>query len=242
MPNCSDNVLEIANIAAQLQSAGLDLLAVIDNEALREAALPVRWPALLLVGNSGPQMWQCMPDDYRKRADPVDDYAFDTVARVLSTHLQSPGWQILFPAVARNAGAECPPLQQLGALAGWHHPSPLGTGINDHSGLWFAYRAVVGIDSAMPATGIAATKSPCLSCSEQPCVSACPVRAISYRQMPDMQACADFRLQPQSPCADRCEARLACPVVTAKQNSKAQLAHHYGRSLPSLRSWLASNK
>jgi ferredoxin len=242
MPNCRENDTEIENIAARLQSAGLDLLAVLDNRVLREAELSDSWQALLLVGNSGPQMWQCMPADYRDRRDPVDEYAFDTVTQVLSVHLQTTDWQILFPAVAENTPPECPPLQQLGALAGWHHPSPLGTGINDRSGLWFAYRAVVGISSPMPAAGMAETKSPCLSCSAQPCVSACPAEAISYQRMPDMHACATFRLQPQSPCVDRCEARLACPVATAKQYSKAQLAHHYVRSLPSLRNWLASIK
>lgn len=239
MPNCRETDTKIRAVNDQLLSVGLNLLSVLDRASLGAVPVADNWRSLILIGNSGRQMWQQMPAAYRNRKNPVDEYAHDTVHAVMSAHLPEHDWQILFPADDISTD-ESPPLQQLGALAGWHHPSPLGTGINSKSGLWFAYRAVVGVGSELTASDIAETESPCVSCVDQPCVQACPAAAIDYRKMPDMRACATYRLQPLSPCADSCLARLACPVAVDNQYSKAQLAHHYRRSLPSLRAWLES--
>ncbi len=239
MANCRESDTKIRAVADQLLSAGLNLLSVLDRASLVAVPAAGKWGSVILIGNSGAHMWRQMPAAYRDRKNPVDEYAYDTVHAAMAEYLPEREWQILFPD-GDHSTDECPPLQQLGALAGWHHPSPLGTGINNKSGLWFAYRAVVGVVSELTPSDIAETESPCVSCVDQPCVQACPAAAIDYRKMPDMRACATYRLQPQSPCADSCLARLACPIAVNNQYSKAQLAHHYRRSLPSLRAWLES--
>ncbi len=232
--------MKINVLVNRLNQAGLNLLTVLDTTALsgirQASAGACDWGAIILVGNSGADMWHRMPVEYLGREHPVDDYALDTTRMALAEALPNEKWRVLFPATAD--GFFCPPLQQLGALAGWHHPSPLGTGINSVNGLWFAYRAAIGVVEEIPQYGIMATESPCLACVSQACLHACPATALAYQRTPDMKSCATYRLQPESHCEDTCLARLACPVATQMKYSDEQISHHYLRSIPVLKSWL----
>ena len=234
--------MKIDAFARRLDHAGLNLLTVLDKSTISALAdggtdEMSEWGAIILIGNSGATMWQRMPDEYHEREHPVDEYAQDTTAAALRELLPDTDWQVLFPAPV--ASVYCPPLQQFGALAGWHHSSPLGTGINNLFGLWFAYRVVIGVSPELPSCGILDTRSPCLTCTNQPCVQTCPATALSYQRQPDMKSCATFRMQMQSPCADTCLARLACPIAADSKYHDEQIAHHYLRSVTGLESWLA---
>jgi epoxyqueuosine reductase QueG len=131
------------------------------------------------------------------------------------------------------------PLQQLGALAGWHHRSPLGLGVHERYGPWFGYRAAVLIDTVLPATSAAKGQSPCERCADKPCIAVCPAKALSESAPPDVGACADYRLAQGSPCALQCTARLACPVGGKHRYEDTQLRYYYGRSLQSIRAYTA---
>jgi epoxyqueuosine reductase len=131
-------------------------------------------------------------------------------------------------------------LQQLGELAGWSHPSPLGQGINPTYGVWFAYRAVFLTTAELPLTGGAPRPSPCDACLDKPCLSACPAGAVQPARF-DIDGCANYRLQPASPCADRCLARMACPYFPEHRYSLEQIRYHYGRSLETLAAWYGTS-
>jgi hypothetical protein len=126
------------------------------------------------------------------------------------------------------------PLGRMAERAGWGRPSPLGLTINDRFGLWLAHRVVFLIDAALPLdTG--ASNHPCATCVDTPCVTACPVGAVSTETSFDVDTCSRFRITPDSPCADRCLARLACPIGTGYRYPDEQMQHHYRAGLDSIR-------
>jgi len=240
----------------QLSKSGLNLCAPVSRSVLADSmpdlVLSDHIRHLLLIGNAGNDLWGSLPSAYFDRDHPIDEYSVECVDRVL-THCLPDGngpagkssdrkWQILFPGKS-DLGIS---LQELGSLVGWHHPSPLGIGINAYHGLWFAYRVVVAIEFDLRKAGYAVqaqadADSPCLSCDAKPCVSSCPADALNFGNMPDLKACVTHRLQPASGCASTCVARLACPIAPQFKYTDKQLAYFYNRSLESARRWVADD-
>ncbi len=187
-----------------------------------------------------------MPSRYLERQHPVDEYSQDCVIQVLASVAPEGSWKIVFPDHHSSVNM---PLQALGQLAGWHHPSPLGIGINHQHGLWFAYRSVVAVnfeilqspdDSANhKAMQSQPDLSPCLECVDQPCLVACPGGALNIAAAPDMNACVSYRLTQDSVCASACVARNTCPVASDWRYSDEQIAYFYDRSLSSVKQWIA---
>ena len=184
---------------------------------------------LLLFGHGGPRMWQALAGSAFKRDEhPVDHFSMDVVARFFTEENPTNRYKLVFP---QQAGVI--PLQRLGQLAGWHHDSPLRIGVNARWGSWFAYRAVALADTSFAATPSLIEPSPCASCMDKPCITACPV--ASKDGDIKLDACMDERLRAGSPCAKTCLARLACPVMADERYSQEQIAYHYGRSLETIR-------
>lgn len=219
---------------ADLARQGLNLQFIFDcatlpgplASALDRAAPGWReFPRLLLIGNGGPAFWRQLSARGLSGADPVDRYSRWQVERLLTDYWGAPRVRWLYPDPTPV------PLQQLGALAGWHHPSPLGIGINERYGLWFAYRAAVLVDLELPPSVPWGGSSPCASCSDKPCIRTCPAGAAATGQVFAVARCHPYRHAPQSPCAATCLARLACPVAPEMRYSDDQLAYHYTQSL-----------
>lgn len=242
---------------------------------------------LLLFGNAGPDFWRHLQQASEKPENdagtdqselaermfngdrgshPVDSFAALQVKKILAHglagHKQGEA-EFIYPATAEisaskdSSAAHHAPLQKLGQLAGWHQPSPLGTGIQPRWGLWYAYRALVWLPllpalsdndalDSIPVTkagqvsGRESTKldaSICATCESKACVSACPGQALGYGSTPDMSACTEYRMQDGSSCADRCLAREACPVNTDQHYPREQISYHYRKALVSLQEY-----
>lgn len=199
--------------------------------------------------------------------DPIDAFAVKQASLAISTalhglfdqHRPAVGNQALAPQFVypSNAGqvtanSNHPPLQRLGELAGWHQPSPLGTGINPRWGLWYAYRALVWLPLPLPmdvtltardnTAELTQSTSVCASCESQACISVCPATALSFLQAPDMNACAGYRMQAASDCSDRCLAREACPVNSDNRYPRQQINYHYRKALAGLLKYFADSK
>jgi len=232
-----------ADIKEQLASFGLNLFALLDASKLQDRTFPPATTVVLVVGNYGRQMWDCLPAGWQQQSHPVDDFTSIVMQRVLTAVIGKSGWTLLFPD---RSLAIAPVLQDLGRAAGWHNPSPLGNGIHPQHGLWFAYRSVVAIDidievgdrSRLTARPVR-SESPCVSCANQPCISACPPSALSLGAAPNLAACVNFRTSDQSPCAERCLARQKCPVGLQSRYADEQIQYFYRQSLRSLQRWVS---
>jgi len=227
--------------SAILAEHGLNLQAVFEIADLPPEMLAAMEPVesvsdyrqLLLFGHGGRQMWQALAGSaFRHDEDPVDGFSSDVVARFFSEENPGNSYTLLFPQKQGTKQGTIP-LQQLGKLAGWHHASPFRIGVNVRWGSWFAYRAVALADTAFTPTAPVPEPSPCESCTDKPCLSACPVTSSCGDIKLD--DCMGHRVAAASSCANTCLARLACPVMQEARYSDEQIAYHYGRSLESIR-------
>lgn len=223
-----------------LKENGLNLIAVFNCADLPErttkfmagSGIPVSdYGRLILIGHGGRQMWQNMQASGMETADPIDHYSVSLTQRFIEEYLNASPLLWLYPDTHFVA-----PLQQLGESAGWSHPSPLGSGISPEFGVWFAYRAAFLVDSDLLPVNTASAASPCNNCVDKPCIGACPAGAAKAEWF-ELEACANHRLALDSSCADRCLARLACPIHPEHRYSLDQIQYHYRHSLSTLREW-----
>lgn len=228
------------NFRKSLESAGFNLLSVLDPSKVDDSSLPVTCKSLLVIGSAGAHLWQKMPSSYLKRENPVDEYSAELIENLMSQLIPGEEWSLLYPA--KSAEAPMPNLQRLGRLAGWHNDSPLGNGISQVYGLWFAYRAVVALSKPLAPSVRQIGESPCVSCSGTPCISACPAAALSVGNVPNLESCVQYRTTVESPCAENCLARVSCPVGAEWRYTDDQINYFYGRSLLSLREWVGKTK
>lgn len=223
-----------------LAEAGLNLFAVLDCAALPTAVADLMLAAgvplagyrrLVLLGHGGRRLWAALQEWGMQTADPVDDYSHTLTRQFIRDYLDDPPVCWLYPQTDYLV-----PLQQLGALAGWSYPSPLGQGIHPEYGVWFAYRAAFLTTAVLPLYGEPVRPSPCATCTDKPCITTCPVGGVRFAHF-DVDGCAHYRLCHHSPCADRCLARLACPFFPEHRYTLPQIQYHYRHSLQTLRHW-----
>ena len=223
-----------------LADAGLNLFAVLDCAALpagvattmTAAGIPLdHYSRLVLTGHGGRRFWQKLEEFGWHTVDPVDHYSLAVTQHFIDDYLGTPPVLLIYPAEYLL------PLQQLGELAGWSHPSPLGLGINPVYGLWFAYRTAFLTNDQLPLTQSPVTQSPCATCAGKPCITACPAGAVQNPGQFNMSACATFRLGARSACGDRCLARMACPVGPQHRYTLEQIQYHYRHSLTEIREY-----
>lgn len=229
-----------------LSGAGLNLQAVFDCrtcpetilQPMKQSGIPVeKYGRLVLLGHGGRKLWQAVQAQGLEGADPIDQYSLKITRQYIRQFLDNAEHLILYPLTDYLI-----PLTQLGELAGWSHPAPIGLGINPTFGVWFAYRVAFLVNSSrLPIIDHRPpiTNSPCASCTEKPCLSACPAGAVSADPAKfDIFTCANYRIKPHSACADRCLARMACPIAPEHRYSLPQIRYHYGQSLQTIREYM----
>jgi hypothetical protein len=160
---------------------------------------------LVLAGSVGASAWAHFARERRNEPEPLDRWS----ARALATVAERFDATVLLP----NDGPPYPPFQRWAARAGPVHRSPLGVLIHPEFGLWHAYRgALVFADRfALPLRDGRA--SPCDSCSDRPCLAACPVGAFTTLSYDDVACAAHLESGAGDCCFEfACLARAACPV------------------------------
>ena len=154
---------------AFLAGTGLNLFAVLDcaalpaetEEGMLAAGVPLAdYRRLVLTGHGGRQMWSALQAWGMKTADPVDHYSTIMTRQFIHDTLHNPPTLWLYPNTPYLV-----PLQQLGRLAGWSSPSPLGQGINPTFGVWFAYRTAFLTTLELPLRAAPPQAAPCAICS-----------------------------------------------------------------------------
>jgi hypothetical protein len=172
---------------------------------------------VVLVGNAGPAMWQAFAPHIDGAPNPLNRWT----RRVIEPVARKFGARAVFPF-----GEPPSPFQRWAKRAECLHQSPLGILIHPEYGLWHAWRAALFFEERLALAARPEAPSPCESCVDKPCLSACPVGAFS-RAGYDVEACAGHLDGPAADCLSiGCRARNACPVGGAWRYPEAQLRFH----------------
>lgn len=177
---------------------------------------------LVLVGNAGPAMWNAFAtvcDAYGDAPNPLDAWISDVLGRVAADAGAVP----LFPF----GGPPHLPFQRWAQKAEPVHPSPVGVLIHPEFGLWHAYRGALAFAETLDLPPRDIRPSPCATCADKPCLSACPVGAFDGEAY-DVPACVGhIRTPAGADCMERgCRARRACPIGQGYVYMPAQAAFH----------------
>ncbi len=192
------------------------------NDAVPEIAPGVSPRSLFLVGSTGPGIWPVFVES-PEFADGAQDSLDRFTRRVLSEVARGFGLSIVFPF----DGPPYHPFQKWAMRAGGFSPSPLGVLAHDIYGPWSGFRAaLLSAENPGPAVGNAST-GPCPDCADRPCLSACPVDAISGTEGYDVPRCREHLASGQGePCFSGCLARHACPIGSDFRQTPEQARFH----------------
>jgi hypothetical protein len=156
--------------------------------ALLAPAEPGFWP----IFSASPEYMDGAPH-------PLDRWSRRVVGRIACTL----GTKAVFPF----GGPPWRPFTGWARRSGRAWPSPVGLLVHDTAGLWISYRGAVLLEEEVaPAT----VSRPCEACPDRPCLTACPVGALSGAGY-DVPRCHGF-LDTGPDCLQGCRVRRACPV------------------------------
>lgn len=174
---------------------------------------------LVLVGNAGPAMWDAFAADRPAGPDALDVWSREVLGLVAARV----GAVALFPF----GGPPYLPFQRWAMRAEAVHPSPLGILIHPDYGLWHGYRGALAFVERLELPSRDDRPSPCESCADRPCLTACPVDAFSDSGY-DVDSCAGYLRSPDGgDCmTGSCLARRACPVGRDYTYPPDQAAFH----------------
>lgn len=166
------------------------------------------WPHF----QTSPEMQDGMPD-------PIDRWSI----RVITAMADALDAEPLFPF----GGPPYLPFLRWAIDSGRAWQSPAGMLVHDTSGLMVSYRGALRFARpvALPPPPAAA---PCVTCDGQPCMTACPVNALSAARGYDVAACHGFldSTAGQDCLSQGCKARRACPVSQRFDRDPDQSALH----------------
>jgi ferredoxin len=174
---------------------------------------------IVVIGNVGGAMWPLFRAAEQQVDDPLDTWTRAVLAPIAA----SLGADFVHPS-----DEPFQPFQQWAQRAEGIAQSPIGILIHHQYGLWHAYRGAFLFPFALDdLPEPISDASPCLSCPDQPCLTACPVDAFTIGNY-DADACrAHVRSRAAPVCIEAgCAARLACPVGTEHRYGPDQMNFH----------------
>ena len=174
---------------------------------------------VVVVGHAGPKLWERFSAEMPAGPDPLDRWTRTVLAPVAARF----GAKLLLP----NDGPPWRPFQRWAMRAEAVHPSPLGLLVHPGFGLWHALRAALVFAERREVPPRAEAPSPCDSCNDRPCLTACPVGAFDGRTYAADRCAVHVASEAGRDCRERgCRARRACPVGSEWAWGDAQQAFH----------------
>jgi len=213
--------MQLGEIERSLQDSGLTPRGAFhpaagDGVPPLAADTPAR--SVVLAGNAGPQMWRAFDAARAGGGMTLDEWS----GRVLTELAARLGARAVFPFERPYL-----PFQRWAMRAEACHPSPLGLLIHPDYGLWHGYRGALLFAAAIELPPPDRRASPCASCADRPCLTACPAGAFDGTAY-DVPACARHLAgMPEPACMDiGCLARHACPIGRDYRYAPAQARFH----------------
>ncbi len=199
-------------LSAAAAPHGLFIMGVLDPEDMAGT--------LVLLG-AGPEVWPVFTASEEcgdGHADPLDRWS----KRVIGALASALGGSSVYP----SDGPPYLPFIRWAQESGRFFQSPTGMLVHDTAGLMISIRGAIVLPHRVPWKR-ADQDSPCTGCSA-PCVTACPVSALSASAPYDVPACKAFLdTAPGQDCMDHgCAVRRACPISQSFGRSSVQSAFH----------------
>lgn len=176
---------------------------------------------VVLLG-TGPGFWSAFtrtPEYADGTPDPIDRWSKRVIGAIAS-HL---GATCVYP----SDGPPYPPFIAWARKSGRAFASPTGLLVHDTVGLMISYRGALMLPHPLPLPS-QDNLSPCETCIDQPCTTACPVGALSAARPYDVAACHGYLDTTRgADCMTQgCAARRACPLSAGAARHPAQSALH----------------
>jgi len=174
---------------------------------------------LVMLGPEEPGFWghfTASPEYQDGSNDPLDRWSERVITGLADTLQASP----YFPF----GGPPFQPFIRWARATGRAHQSPVGLLVHDTAGLMISYRGALAFEAVLDLPENPA--SPCLSCDDEPCITACPVDAFGqgFYDVPTCKADLD---RAENGCMARgCAVRRICPVSQAYGREEAQSSFH----------------
>ena len=177
---------------------------------------------VVLLGPHEPEFWPrfSTSPEYRDGApDPLDRWS----KRIIQALATAWGGRAVFP----SDGPPYPAFQRWAQESGEAWQAPVGMLVHVHAGLMISFRGAVRFAGCHPLAKRPA-ENPCNSCTSQPCLTACPVKALTASLPYDVAACQAHLATPQGQdCLEQgCRVRRACPVSEGFGRLPEQSAFH----------------
>ena len=191
------------------------------------------YPTTVLTAHAGFKFWQSMKLVGIQGDDPVDRYSV-LLAQEYAERFLNCQAEILYPSDYPIS------LVSIAEKAGWNYVTPMGISIHPHYGTWFAYRTLFLIKTQLAPTPRLIAEHPCESCMDKPCQTVCPSGAVTEIGSFNLEACARYRIQDDSPCSYQCQSRNVCPVGAQYKYVPEQMKYHYRRSRNTMKRYFGS--
>ena len=212
---------------------GFNLFACgnIDKISLTSNFFSPGFKGIMIVGNGGADFWKFFLKEKKDgHENPIDKLIINDLEKKLTeSGFKSTDFQRFYPHSDYT-----PPLLQISRHFNLSRPSKLGLDINPEFGPWFGLRALFLFKKALPEISPNPFESPCDRCSLKPCLKSCPGNVFKNGNF-NPEDCQTFRFKKDSPCEDKCDARIACPIGKEHQYSKEQMSYHYKYGLKMLK-------
>ncbi|GAA6208739.1 hypothetical protein NBRC116601_20320 [Cognatishimia sp. WU-CL00825] len=173
---------------------------------------------VLMIGPDEPGFWghfTQQPEYLDGRPNALDRFG----KRILNAIAKTESATAFFP----SDGPPYAPFIQWALQSGCDQ-SPVGLLVHPKAGLFASFRGALALRRhiALPA----ALPAPCGSCHHKPCLTACPVGALTAKGY-DVAACQSYIKSPQGrDCMTGCKVRISCPTSQKFGRVPAQSEFH----------------
>jgi hypothetical protein len=226
------NIAELSDLAAALQRHGMLIrggFALTEDDERSLVGFPdlesaTRGRSLVLIGNAGPALYEAFfaaaeTTGQTAGDNPLDDWT----RRIVMPIAERFGARAAFP----SDGPPWLPFQRWAMRAEGVKASPLGVLIHPDFGLWHAYRAALVFDRVLDLRPAPFRAHPCDTCVAQPCLSTCPVGAITGQGYAVDNCAEHVGSRAGQACRSiGCLARRACPVGADHRYPDRAMAFH----------------
>jgi len=208
----------LARLQATCEAAHLDILGAFHPSP--DDLAPEGCGTLVLLGPREPGFWKAFtnsPEWQDNAPDPMDRWS----TRVITSLAEQSNATALFPF----SGPPYLPFFRWALASGHAWQSPVSLLVHAQAGLMVSYRGALALPDRLELPP--ASAKPCDTCTDQPCLIACPSGALTSAgyDVPKCHAFLDTD-EGQTHLTSGCNVRRACPLSQSYGRVEEQSAYH----------------